>query len=94
MSELERVHVRVIGRVQGVYFRASTQAQARTLGLTGWVRNTEDGAVEIEVRGASAAVAALLDWCRRGPPMARVDDVRISNLDPGDADDHDFRVIR
>ena len=70
-----RKRVRVSGRVQGVYFRASTQQQARALDLVGWVRNTSDGAVELEAEGPVAAVEALVAWCRRGPPVARVDDV-------------------
>lgn len=62
----------VTGRVQGVGFRASTAAWARENRLTGWVRNTADGAVELEAQGQDAAVEALLAWCADGPPAARV----------------------
>jgi acylphosphatase len=70
-----RVQLRVEGLVQGVYYRASAQRTAVQLGLVGWVRNTEDGAVELQAQGPRAAVAALVAWCRRGPPAARVDEI-------------------
>jgi acylphosphatase len=66
---------RVAGRVQGVFFRASTQQQARLLGVTGWVRNTEDGAVEILACGSAEQLEALSAWLWRGPPSARVSKV-------------------
>lgn len=69
----KRVAARVSGRVQGVCFRASTQAQARQLGLVGWVQNTSDGAVELEAQGEASAVEALMAFCGRGPEAARVD---------------------
>ncbi len=65
--------LRVTGKVQGVSYRASARAEAEELGLTGWVRNTADGAVELLVGGEGPAVEALLRWCRSGPPHARVD---------------------
>jgi len=74
--------IQVRGRVQGVYFRASTQEQAQALGVVGWVRNTPDGGVELEVEGAPAAVAELFAWCHRGPPHARVDSVQAVERGP------------
>ena len=68
-----RVHLVVSGRVQGVFFRQSTAETARRLGLHGWVRNLPDGRVEAEAEGERAALEALVEWCRRGPPTARVD---------------------
>jgi len=65
----------VSGRVQGVYFRAATREQAVRLGVTGHVRNLPDGRVEVLACGAPGAVAALRDWLRSGPPMARVSGV-------------------
>ncbi len=70
-----RLHILVSGRVQGVAYRASTQAEARRLHLTGWVRNLDDGRVEAVVEGPRKAVESLLVWCRRGPPAARVEHV-------------------
>jgi acylphosphatase len=72
---------RVEGRVQGVYFRASAAAEARRLGLSGHARNLADGSVEVLAVGPSAAVAALLDWLWRGPPLARVTAVTVTDLD-------------
>jgi len=69
------------GHVQGVYYRASLQAEALQLGLTGWVRNRRDGSVEAVVSGPDAAVEQLLAWARRGPPSARVERVSISVID-------------
>jgi acylphosphatase len=65
----------VTGRVQGVFFRQSTVNQARRLGLAGWVRNRDDGAVEGLASGAPEALAQLRTWLAQGPPAARVDGV-------------------
>ncbi|HEX6003897.1 MAG TPA: acylphosphatase [Burkholderiales bacterium] len=64
------------GRVQGVGFRAYMTHRARELGVAGWVRNRPDGSVEAVVQGTPAAVEAITDWARRGPPGAAVADVR------------------
>jgi len=69
---MKRVHVHVAGRVQGVWYRASAARKASELGLTGWVRNLPDGRVELVAEGNAETVDALLSWCRRGPPLARV----------------------
>ncbi|MGF1605724.1 MAG: acylphosphatase [Rhodothalassiaceae bacterium] len=69
------VSVRITGRVQGVSFRAWTEARAGELGVSGWVRNRSDGAVEALFCGPENAVDQLLAACRTGPPLARVDDV-------------------
>ena len=82
MEPVVRVRVRVRGRVQGVWYRASTQERALALGLSGWVRNLVDGGVELEAQGPSAAVDALVSWCRTGPPMARVDDIAVQKIEP------------
>jgi acylphosphatase len=67
-----RVHVFVSGRVQGVFFRAETADMADRLGLAGWVRNLPDGRVEALFEGEKEDVEKALDFCRRGPPGARV----------------------
>jgi acylphosphatase len=67
----------VVGRVQGVYYRAATAEQAARLRLDGWVKNLPDGRVEVVVRGSPAAVAELAGWLWQGPPAARVDAVHL-----------------
>jgi acylphosphatase len=75
MADLARVHVLVSGLVQGVFYRQSAVDEARRLGLAGWVRNCPDGRVELEAEGERARLEALVAFCRRGPPAARVEDV-------------------
>jgi len=64
--------IQVKGKVQGVFFRASTQQEAEKLGVKGWVRNEPDGSVLIEAEGSASAMEAFLAWCHEGPPAARV----------------------
>ena len=71
----KRIHLVVRGRVQGVFFRASSQREARRLGLTGWVKNRNDGAVEIVAEGEEDQVKDFLAWAQHGPSTARVDKV-------------------
>lgn len=72
---LKRIQVVVHGRVQGVFFRATAQREARQNGLTGWVKNRRDGAVEMVVEGEEDAVKDFLAWAQQGPSTARVDKV-------------------
>ena len=62
----------VIGRVQGVFYRASTREQALALGITGKANNRPDGSVEVLASGSAQALDALERWLRKGPPMAAV----------------------
>ncbi len=87
-----RVRAVVTGRVQGVWFRESCRREAEALGVTGGVRNTPTGAVEIEAQGSPAAVDALLRWAHVGPPAARVAQVTVEDLPP--RDERGFRVAR
>jgi acylphosphatase len=75
VSEAICRNLRIHGRVQGVGYRWSLSAEAKRLGLTGWVRNRRDGSVEALVSGPPEAIDALVVWAHRGPPMARVDSV-------------------
>ena len=70
-----RVRVVVHGRVQGVFFRDTCRRQAAAAGVAGWVRNAADGTVEAVFEGSPADVDRLVEWCRTGPPYARVTDV-------------------
>jgi len=72
-----RAHVKVSGRVQGVFFRAYARDKARQLGVTGWVRNLYDGRVEGLFEGTEEAVSGLISWCRKGPAGAYVTDVEV-----------------
>lgn len=72
-----RAHILVSGRVQGVYYRSYTQDAARSLGVTGWVRNTTGGQVEAVFEGEEEAVRSMVEWCRRGSPSSRVDKVEV-----------------
>lgn len=69
------MHCYVSGKVQGVWFRASTKTEAERLGLTGWVRNLADGRVEVMAFGESEGVLALQQWLKVGPPQAEVSEV-------------------
>lgn len=70
----------VTGRVQGVFYRASTRARALQLGLAGHARNLADGSVEVVVSGTPGDLVELEEWLRRGPPAARVDSVTRETL--------------
>lgn len=77
----------VEGKVQGVWFRASTREQARSLGLRGYARNLEDGRVEVLAVGETAAIAALAVWLRHGPANARVDALERAQASEDEAGD-------
>jgi acylphosphatase len=87
---VKRSRVVVTGRVQGVFFRATCAAAARRLEVRGHVRNLLDGRVEAVFEGPDEGVDAMVEWCRRGPEMARIDAVEVT-LEPL-AGDRDFRV--
>ena len=77
-----RIRAIVTGHVQGVSYRASTAAEARRLGLVGWVKNRPDGSVELEAEGDEAPLAELVAWCEHGPPAARVTRVKVESIAP------------
>lgn len=89
---MRRVRVRIDGRVQGVFFRASCRRFAGDLGVAGWIRNAADGAVEAAFEGDDAAVQQLLDWCGHGPSGAQVRSVEVTEEPPSGA--RGFRVVR
>jgi acylphosphatase len=72
-----RARLRIRGRVQGVYYRASMVREAQNRGLTGWVRNGDDGSVEAVAEGTRADVESLIAWSHRGPAGARVDKIEV-----------------
>jgi len=86
------VHVIISGRVQGVWFRASTKKKAEQLGITGWVRNTFDGNVEAVFEGDEKIIEEMLEWCNHGPPLAKVDNVEVEKQPVSDEfDQFSFR---
>lgn len=70
--------IRIEGRVQGVFYRASTKEKALEVGLKGFVQNQQDGSVYAEVEGSEAQLQAFVNWCHQGPPMANVSKVETS----------------
>lgn len=89
---MTRVHLRVFGRVQGVWYRGSAQRAAVGLGLGGWVRNRSDGTVEAVAEGPEDAVEAFVQWCHRGPELATVEGVEVSVSEPVGLVGHEFQI--
>jgi acylphosphatase len=81
----------VSGRVQGVYFRDSTRERARAAGVTGWVRNADDGTVEAHLEGPADEVEQVLDFMRSGPPRAEVTDVAATDAEVAGYDRFELR---
>lgn len=77
-----RIHAFFTGRVQGVYFRASTQKKARELGLNGWVRNLRDRRVEAVFEGPEATINNIISWCKNSMPLANVASVEQFHEEP------------
>jgi acylphosphatase len=90
-SNPQRVHLVIRGYVQGVNFRYSAQRQARSLGLSGWVRNTPNGSVEAVVEGDPEAVRSFVNWAHSGPSGAAVDVVD-TDEEPSRGE-HGFRIL-
>jgi acylphosphatase len=88
---VRRARVSVRGRVQGVFFRVETRDRARSLGLSGWVRNSTDGSVEAVFEGDSERVQSMVDWCGRGPAGASVESVDVAWEEP--AGEQGFSVV-
>ncbi len=87
-----RVHLIIEGRVQGVWFRDSTRTEAVKFNLTGWVKNRNDGNVEVIAEGPKEKVERLVEWCHHGPPSARVS--RVNRKEEGYTGEfNSFRVI-
>lgn len=89
---LARAHVLVTGYVQGVFFRHTAAQRARDRGLTGWVRNLDDGRVEAVLEGEESDVSAVVEWCRSGPAHATVESVDV-DWQPALSDLSGFRIL-
>ena len=88
-----RAEVRIRGRVQGVSFRYFTSRTAETHAVTGWVRNLPDGDVAAAVEGRDSDVRAVVDWCRKGPEAALVEEIAI-DWQEATGEFSDFQVRR
>jgi acylphosphatase len=77
MDEEKRIEIKVLGMVQGVFFRATTRDKARKLGLKGTVRNMRDGSVEIIAEGTEDSLNRLISFAKQGPPSAKVYDTQV-----------------
>ncbi|MFC1705112.1 acylphosphatase [Nanoarchaeota archaeon] len=79
---MKRVHIIVQGRVQGVFFRARTRDKGRELNLMGWVRNLDSDKVEVLAEGPDEDIAKLIGFCKKGPDIARVEDMKVKFEEP------------
>jgi len=89
-SEKATLHIVIHGRVQGVFYRDSMRREAKKYGVTGWVRNCDDGTVEATIHGKHSAVDALLKWAYDGPQYAHVERIEIT---PNEGNYTKFEVI-
>lgn len=78
MENKARAHIFVSGRVQGVFFRENTKNKAKSFGITGWIRNLPDGRVEAVLEEEKDQIEELIKWIKKGPIIARVDDVDVA----------------
>jgi len=91
MADRTRAHVYVTGRVQGVFYRATTRDEARERGADGWVRNLEDGRVEAVFEGPVETVEAMVEWCHEGSDRAHVETVEAEYGEPEGLDGFEIR---
>jgi len=89
---MKQISLTIYGRVQGVFFRAEARARALENGIKGWVKNNEDGSVSICAQGDEPALKKFIEWCKIGPPKAKVTDVQQKETTP-DETLKDFRII-
>lgn len=92
MKESKAFEITVTGLVQGVGFRYSTKMKANALGLSGWVKNCNDGTVQLLISGDTHSVIQFIEWCQNGPDAARVDSLELTETHP--CEDSDFLIIR
>ena len=89
---MESVTLRIYGQVQGVFFRRSAKEAADGLGVKGWVKNRRDGTVEIEAVGDKKSLEKFVNWCKKGPPLSRVEKVEVDWFKEG-RDFDEFEII-
>ena len=79
---MKSYHLSIKGRVQRVFYRESAKREATRLGVTGWVKNKPDGSVELLACGTEDTVQKLVEWCKTGPPLAKVTEVTVTEVEP------------
>ncbi|MEK6922687.1 MAG: acylphosphatase [Nanoarchaeota archaeon] len=79
---MKRIRILIVGKVISIFFRAFIKENAEQLGLTGWVRNTKDGSVEAVFEGQEQSIEKIIRLCKKGPPLARIDDIKITEEKP------------
>ncbi|HEX6848806.1 MAG TPA: acylphosphatase [Chitinophagaceae bacterium] len=89
---MKTVRLTIKGKVQGVFYRATAKDVADLIGIKGWVRNLPDNNVEITATATEETLQKFVQWCKQGPPKARVDEVVVDDLDPQAFSG--FRIIR
>lgn len=89
---MKTVRLTIKGKVQGVFYRATAKDFADDMGIKGWVRNLPDRNVEIRATGSKELLQRFIDWCKHGPPKARVDEVIVEEIDLQGF--NDFRINR
>ncbi len=89
---MSTVHLLITGKVQGVFYRASAKKIANKLGITGWIKNTEDGNVEATVSGERSVIENFINWCKYGPDRACVAQVTVKEL--SDIAFNEFVIVR
>jgi acylphosphatase len=81
---MRTIHLRISGKVQGVFFRASAKEIADKLKIAGWVKNTLEGDVEIVAEGSSENIEKFIQWCKKGPPKSIVSHLHFTETEPAD----------
>lgn len=89
---MKHINIKITGKVQGVFFRASTKAVADHMGVKGLVKNEKDGTVYIEAEADAVTLDMFLDWCREGPEKAKVENVTVEDGEPKNY--RNFEVVK
>ena len=90
---MAKIKVKIVGKVQGVFFRHSARQQALAFKINGWIRNLPDGSVLSEASGPRESLVSFIAWCKQGPPRAFVENVDVQWLDEEQATDQGFEII-
>lgn len=84
----KRANIKIFGQVQGVFFRRNAKEKADRLGIVGWVRNDRDGSVEVMASGPKEKLNQFIKWCKKGPPLAKVENVEVDWQETDESFDH------